>query len=88
MALAAFAAQAQPAADTGPAMTVEAVGPHSYYVQGLTQLGSTRNQNFISNAGFVVTPEGVVVVDALGSPGWPSGSRRRSANGPTSRSRT
>ncbi len=68
IALATFAAQAQPAADTGPVMTGEAVGPHSYYVQGLTQLGSTRNQNFISNAGFVVTPDGVVVVDALGSP--------------------
>ncbi|MGE0099503.1 MAG: MBL fold metallo-hydrolase [Hydrogenophaga sp.] len=51
-----------------PPMKVEQVGPHSYYVQGLTQLGSTKNQNFISNAGFVITPAGVVVVDALGSP--------------------
>jgi glyoxylase-like metal-dependent hydrolase (beta-lactamase superfamily II) len=51
-----------------PPMRVEQVGPHSYYVQGLTQLGSTKNQNFISNAGFVITPAGVVVVDALGSP--------------------
>jgi len=49
-------------------MRVEAVGPHSHYVQGLTQLGSTKNQNFISNAGFVITPAGVVVIDALGSP--------------------
>jgi glyoxylase-like metal-dependent hydrolase (beta-lactamase superfamily II) len=55
------------AADETP-MQVEQVGPHSYYVQGLTQLGSTKNQNFISNAGFVITPAGVVVVDALGSP--------------------
>ena len=31
-------------------------------------MGSSSNQNFISNAGFVVTPGGVVVVDALGSP--------------------
>jgi glyoxylase-like metal-dependent hydrolase (beta-lactamase superfamily II) len=31
-------------------------------------MGSSANQNFISNAGFVVTPAGVVVVDALGSP--------------------
>lgn len=69
IALATCAALAQPtASDNGPAMTVEAVGPHSHYVQGLTQLGSTKNQNFISNAGFVITPEGVVVVDALGSP--------------------
>lgn len=49
-------------------MQAEAVGPHSHYVQGLTQLGSPKNQNFISNAGFVITPAGVVVVDALGSP--------------------
>ena len=68
LAVATFIAHAQPAAETGPPMRVEAVGPHSHYVQGLTQLGSTKNQNFISNAGFVITPEGVVVIDALGSP--------------------
>jgi glyoxylase-like metal-dependent hydrolase (beta-lactamase superfamily II) len=56
------------AADPEPAMKVEQVGPHSYYVQGLSQLGSTKNQNFISNAGFVITPQSVVVIDALGSP--------------------
>ncbi|MCW5655803.1 MAG: MBL fold metallo-hydrolase [Hydrogenophaga sp.] len=49
-------------------MKVQAVGPHSHYVEGLTQLGSPKNQNFISNAGFVITPAGVVVIDALGSP--------------------
>jgi glyoxylase-like metal-dependent hydrolase (beta-lactamase superfamily II) len=37
-------------------------------VEGLSALGSPANQNFISNAGFVITPEGVVVIDALGSP--------------------
>lgn len=68
LAVATVIAHAQPAAEPGPPMKVEAVGPHSHYVQGLTQLGSTKNQNFISNAGFVITPEGVVVVDALGSP--------------------
>ncbi|WP_297755952.1 MBL fold metallo-hydrolase [Hydrogenophaga sp.] len=56
------------AADEGPQMKVQAVGPHSHYVEGLTQLGSPKNQNFISNAGFVITPAGVVVIDALGSP--------------------
>jgi glyoxylase-like metal-dependent hydrolase (beta-lactamase superfamily II) len=56
------------AADNTPPMTVEKVGPHSYYVQGLSALGSPKNQNFISNAGFVITPESVVVIDALGSP--------------------
>jgi glyoxylase-like metal-dependent hydrolase (beta-lactamase superfamily II) len=56
------------AAGPEPAMKVEQVGPHSYYVQGLSQLGSSKNQNFISNAGFVITPKSVVVIDALGSP--------------------
>ncbi|MFN3494780.1 MAG: MBL fold metallo-hydrolase [Hydrogenophaga sp.] len=51
-----------------PPMTPLQVAPNSHYVQGLSQLGSPKNQNFISNAGFVVTPAGVVVVDALGSP--------------------
>lgn len=44
------------------------VAPHTYFVQGFPEMGSSSNQNFISNAGFVVTPKGVVVVDALGSP--------------------
>lgn len=55
------------AADEPPLQTVQ-VGPNTHYVQGLSQLGSPTNQNFISNAGFVITPAGVVVVDALGSP--------------------
>jgi glyoxylase-like metal-dependent hydrolase (beta-lactamase superfamily II) len=44
------------------------VSPSAWYVQGLSALGSPANQNFISNAGFVITPAGVVVIDALGSP--------------------
>jgi glyoxylase-like metal-dependent hydrolase (beta-lactamase superfamily II) len=44
------------------------VAPHTYFVRGFPEMGSRTNQNFISNAGFVVTPDGVVVVDALGSP--------------------
>ncbi|MEZ5704458.1 MAG: MBL fold metallo-hydrolase [Burkholderiaceae bacterium] len=66
--LQAWAWPVQAAEADGPAMKVEQVGPHSYYVQGLSALGSSKNQNFISNAGFVVTPESVVVIDALGSP--------------------
>ena len=42
--------------------------PSVWYVQGLTALGSPANQNFISNAAFIVTGQGVVVIDALGSP--------------------
>jgi glyoxylase-like metal-dependent hydrolase (beta-lactamase superfamily II) len=44
------------------------VSASAWFVQGETALGSPANRNFISNAGFVVTPAGVVVVDALGSP--------------------
>jgi len=51
-----------------PPMVPQQVSPSAWYVQGLTELGSPANQNFISNAGFVVTPAGVVMIDALGSP--------------------
>jgi glyoxylase-like metal-dependent hydrolase (beta-lactamase superfamily II) len=44
------------------------VAPDSWMVQGVSALGSPANRNFISNAAFVVTPDGVLVVDALGSP--------------------
>ena len=44
------------------------VGEGVWMVQGASALGSPANRNFISNAAFVVTREGVVVVDALGSP--------------------
>lgn len=55
-------------ADDAPPMELHQVAPHVYYVQGLAAAGSGSNQNFISNAGFVVAPEGVVLIDALGSP--------------------
>lgn len=41
---------------------------HAYYVQGLAGAASSANQGFMSNAGFVVTSDGVVVFDALGTP--------------------
>ena len=44
------------------------VSRSAWYVEGASALGSPANRNFISNAGFVVTPVGVVVIDALGSP--------------------
>ena len=47
---------------------VQRVSDTVWFVQGDAALGSSANRNFISNAGFVVTPEGVVVIDALGSP--------------------
>ena len=55
-------------AQTASALTPVQLTPSVWYVQGLTALGSPANQNFISNAGFIVTGQGVVVIDALGSP--------------------
>ena len=49
-------------------MQAREAAPGCWYVQGLSALGSPANQNFISNAGFIVTTKGVVVIDALGSP--------------------
>ena len=49
-------------------MDVIQVADGAYYVQGESAMGSAANQNFISNAGFVITDDGVVVIDALGSP--------------------
>ncbi|HEY2627922.1 MAG TPA: MBL fold metallo-hydrolase [Usitatibacter sp.] len=39
-----------------------------YYVQGGIGIASAANEGFNSNAGFVVTGDGVVVIDALGTP--------------------
>ncbi len=44
------------------------VSPRAWYVQGMPGAASAANEAFNSNAGFVVTDDGVVVVDALGSP--------------------
>jgi glyoxylase-like metal-dependent hydrolase (beta-lactamase superfamily II) len=62
-----------PAAATGMAdvdvpMKLVKLGAHSYFVQGLPGAASSENQGFMSNAGFVVTRDGVVVFDTLASP--------------------
>lgn len=56
--------------DTAVSVPMKAVkvGPHSYFVQGLPGAASSENQGFMSNAGFVVTRDGVVVFDALATP--------------------
>ena len=51
-----------------PDVIATQVSPSAWYVEGASALGTPANRNFISNAGFVVTNEGVVVIDALGSP--------------------
>jgi len=64
----AMAAHVQAASLAPVDMKVQQVSASSWYVEGLSALGTSANQNFISNAAFVVTPAGVVVIDALGSP--------------------
>ena len=49
-------------------LRAQQVAENTWFVQGEAALGSAANRNFISNAGFIVTPAGVVVIDALGSP--------------------
>jgi glyoxylase-like metal-dependent hydrolase (beta-lactamase superfamily II) len=44
------------------------VAPGIWFVQGDAAMGSAANQNFISNASFVIADGGVLVIDALGSP--------------------
>lgn len=39
-----------------------------YYVEGKPGVASAANEGFNSNAGFVVTDQGVVVIDSLGTP--------------------
>ncbi|MDO9073670.1 MAG: MBL fold metallo-hydrolase [Rubrivivax sp.] len=55
-------------AQAAQALVPRPVAPGVWFVQGEAALGSSANRNFISNAAFVVTAEGVVVIDALGSP--------------------
>lgn len=51
-----------------PQVRAAKVADDIWFVQGEGAMGSAANRNFISNAGFVVTEAGVVVIDALGSP--------------------
>lgn len=52
---------------TEVAMELVRLSEHCYYVQG--QAGAaTENEGFISNAGVVITDDGVVVIDTLGTP--------------------
>lgn len=69
--IASAAPAAQDAAEFFPlGVSVKAIQltPHVYYVQGDSGAVSRANEGFNSNAGFVITSEGVVVFDALGSP--------------------
>jgi len=65
-------ALADPPRSASAALTVEVVPqrltPRVYFVQGDPGPVSSANNGFNSNAGFVVTDDGVVVFDALGTP--------------------
>lgn len=54
-----------PPVDVG--MELQQVSEHVYYVQGAAGI-ATDNAGFISNAAAIVTADGIVIVDALGSP--------------------
>lgn len=48
-------------------MTPVKVSPHVWYVKGKAGT-ATENEGFVSNAGFIITGDGVVVFDGLGTP--------------------
>jgi len=48
-------------------MDVKKVSEHVYYVEGAAGI-ATDNEGFISNAGFIITDNGVVIFDSLGTP--------------------
>lgn len=58
---------AQQYAPSSVEMEVKKVSEHVYYVEGIAGI-ATDNEGFISNAGFIITDEGVVVFDSLGTP--------------------
>lgn len=49
-------------------MSPRRVTDRVWYVEGILGVASAANRGFTSNAGWVVTGDGVVVVDALGTP--------------------
>ncbi|MEP7154300.1 MAG: MBL fold metallo-hydrolase [Betaproteobacteria bacterium] len=51
-----------------PVLATQKIAANVYVVQGQPGVASKENRGFNSNAGFVVTDEGVVVIDALGTP--------------------
>ncbi|MDO9216156.1 MAG: hypothetical protein Q7U14_02730, partial [Lacisediminimonas sp.] len=57
-------AAAPPEIQLAPVKLTERV----YYFRGDSGMASAANKGFMSNAGFVITNDGVVVFDALGTP--------------------
>ncbi len=62
-------APAAVAAEIAPiTLTPKQVSAHGWYFQGDAGMASAQNKGYMSNAGFVVTSDGVVVFDTLGTP--------------------
>jgi glyoxylase-like metal-dependent hydrolase (beta-lactamase superfamily II) len=57
-----------PAADGDIVLTPQRISEHAYVFQGEAGPASAANRGFMSNSGFAVTTDGVVVFDALGTP--------------------
>jgi len=57
---------AQPGNDV--VLTPTRISAHGWFFQGEAGMASAQNKGFMSNAGFVVTGDGVVAFDALGTP--------------------
>ncbi len=54
-------------AATSVDMEIKKISEHVYYVEGIPGI-ATDNEGFISNAGFIITGDGVIVFDSLGTP--------------------
>ena len=55
-------------ADETERLTPIRISTHGWVFEGQAGMASAANRGFMSNAGFVVTDDGVVVFDALGTP--------------------
>jgi glyoxylase-like metal-dependent hydrolase (beta-lactamase superfamily II) len=68
LAVAACALVAGAARAADDALVPVRVSAHGWFFQGEPGMASAANKGFMSNAGFVVTTDGVVAFDALGTP--------------------
>jgi len=68
LAVAALACRVPVRAGEDIVLTPKRVSEHVWFFQGESGAASAANRGFMSNAGFVVTGDGVVAFDALGTP--------------------
>jgi glyoxylase-like metal-dependent hydrolase (beta-lactamase superfamily II) len=60
-------ALAQSSATPMVEVTAQQVSPRAWFFQGAAGMATAANRGYTANAGFVVTDDGVVVIDALGT---------------------